>query len=51
MTEKKTNWKSPLLLLTTAFIWGIAFVAQSAGMEYVGPFTFGAARSLLAVIV
>ena len=50
MTEKKTNWKSPLLLLTTAFIWGIAFVAQSAGMEYVGPFTFGAARSLLAVI-
>lgn len=27
-------------LLLTAFIWGTAFVAQSVGMDYVGPFTF-----------
>ena len=27
LTEK--NWKSPLLLLVAAVIWGVAFVAQS----------------------
>ena len=37
------------LLLTTC-IWGTAFVAQSVGMEHVGPFTFQAARCILAVI-
>lgn len=36
----------PLLVLT-ALIWGVAFVAQSVGNEYVGPFTFNAVRSLL----
>lgn len=36
--------KSNLLLLLTAVIWGFAFVAQRAGMEYIGPFTFNAAR-------
>ena len=37
-----------LLLLLAAFIWGTAFVAQSVGMEHVGPFTFNAVRSLVA---
>lgn len=32
-------------------IWGVAFVAQSAGMEYVGPFTFNAVRSVIGGIV
>lgn len=36
-----------LLLLLTAFIWGLAFVAQSEGMKYVGPFTFTGIRSYL----
>ena len=36
--------KSNLLLLLTAVIWGFAFVAQRAGMEYLGPFTFNTAR-------
>lgn len=36
-----------LLLVLTAFIWGCAFVAQSVGMDYVGPFTFNAVRSIL----
>lgn len=36
-----------LLLLLTAAIWGFAFVAQSVGMDYVQPFTFTAARSLI----
>ncbi len=36
-----------LLLLLTAFIWGTTFVAQSVGMEEVGPFTFQSVRTLL----
>lgn len=30
-----------------AFIWGTAFVAQSVGMDYLGPCTFNAARSFI----
>ncbi len=51
MNQSKRNWKSPLLLLLTATIWGVAFVAQSVGMEYVGPFTFNGVRSLLGAVV
>lgn len=39
------------LLLLTAVIWGVAFVAQSVGMEYIGPFTFNAARNLIGALV
>jgi len=39
--------KSNLLLALAAFIWGVAFVAQSVGMEYVKPFTFNATRFLI----
>lgn len=35
------------MLVLTALIWGCAFVAQSIGMDYVGPFTFSAVRSIL----
>ena len=38
---------SNMLLILTALIWGSAFVAHSIGMEYIGPFTFGAVRSIL----
>jgi len=40
-----------LLLLLTALIWGTAFVAQSVGAGYVGPFTFNCARSVLGGLV
>lgn len=43
--------QSSLILLLTASIWGIAFVAQSVGMDYVGPFTFNAVRSIMGGIV
>lgn len=43
--------RNPLLLLLTATIWGTAFVAQSVGMDYVGPFTFNAVRSIIGGIV
>lgn len=39
------------LLFLTALIWGVAFVAQSAGMDYVEPFTFNAVRCILGGIV
>ncbi|MBW2441733.1 MAG: DMT family transporter [Deltaproteobacteria bacterium] len=39
--------RSNVLLLITAAIWGFAFVAQRVGMDYVGPFTFNAARFIL----
>ena len=43
--------KNFILLFIAALIWGIAFVAQSAGMDYVGPYTFNAVRSLLGGVV
>ncbi|MCC8045855.1 MAG: DMT family transporter [Clostridiales bacterium] len=39
--------RQSLLLLLTATIWGVAFVAQSVGMDYVQPFTFNAVRNLI----
>ena len=43
--------KKSLILLLTATIWGTAFVAQSVGMDYVEPFTFTFARSIVGGIV
>ena len=40
-------FKSNLILLLVAAIWGFAFVAQRTGMEHVGPFTFTGIRFLL----
>ena len=41
------NASGSLLLLLTALIWGTAFVAQRYGMDFVGPLTFQAVRTLL----
>lgn len=38
---------SNLALFLTALIWGLSFVAQKAGMDHVGPFSFNFARSIL----
>lgn len=43
--------KNAVLLLLTATIWGVAFVAQSVGMDYVGPLTFNCVRSLIGGVV
>lgn len=43
--------KNFILLFITALIWGVAFVAQSVAMDYIGPYTFNAVRSLLGGIV
>ena len=39
--------RQSLILLLTATIWGVAFVSQSVGMDYVEPFTFNAIRSMI----
>ena len=39
--------KNAILLFLAALIWGTAFVAQSVGMDYVGPFTFNACRYVI----
>ncbi len=39
--------RQSLILFLTAVIWGVAFVAQSVGMDYVGPFTFSAVRNVI----
>ena len=46
---KKKLYGSMCLMVGT-FIWGSAFIAQSVGMDYIGPFTFQAIRCGLAVI-
>ncbi len=43
--------KADMLLLLTALIWGLAFVAQRVGMDHVGPFTFNGVRFLLGASV
>ena len=43
--------RNSFFLFLTAFIWGTAFVAQSVGMDYVGPYTFICVRSFIAGIV
>lgn len=43
----RTKTGSNLLLGLAALIWGVAFVAQSVGMEYVGAFTFNGCRFLI----
>ena len=48
---KEGRLKGNVLLLITATIWGVAFVAQSVGMDYVGPFTFNAVRFLIGGII
>ncbi len=40
-----------LALLAAALIWGMSFVAQSIGMEAVGPFTFQGTRCILGAMV
>ena len=48
--NKKKSFLGSSILLVTAIIWGSAFVAQSKGMDYLGPFSFNGIRSIIAII-
>lgn len=47
ISSPRSRFRADLLLLLTAAIWGLAFVAQRKGMEFVGPFTFNGVRFFL----
>ena len=38
---------SIICAITCSFLWGTAFIAQDTGMDYIGPWTFSAARLVL----
>jgi drug/metabolite transporter (DMT)-like permease len=40
-----------MLLLLAAAVWGLAFTAQRAGMEHMGPLAFNGLRFLLGSLV
>ena len=42
--------KGPILLLITAILWGMAFVAQTTAAQDVQPFTFNASRNLVGAL-
>ena len=48
--QKKSTLRGSALLAATALVWGFGFVAQSAGLAYLGPLTFNGARSLIAAL-
>ncbi len=51
MSETRMRVICSLLLLLAAVIWGAAFVAQSVGMDYVGPWTYVLSRYALSTVV
>ena len=48
--DKKKLAQSESLLVMTAIIWGLAFVAQRMGMDYIGPFAFNGIRFALGAV-
>lgn len=46
-----SNFKGPMYLLVCSIIWGSTFVAQSVGMDSIGPFSFNTARFIVGFIV
>lgn len=47
----KQQLKGEALLFLAALIWGVSFVFQKAGMDYIGPMTFTMLRFLIGAIV
>lgn len=45
------KFRNSSFLLLTSIIWGLAFIAQSVGMDYIKPFTFNGIRSLIGGVV
>ena len=47
----KEQLKGESLLFLAALIWGVSFVFQKTGMDYIGPMTFGLMRFSIGAIV
>ena len=47
MERNRSQLRGALLLTLTGFIWGVAFVAQSVGMDYLGPCAFNGVRNFI----
>ncbi len=48
--NQKSNLKGIPILLTAAFVWGIAFAAQTAGAEHLSAFSYTAIRYAIGVV-
>ena len=46
----KQQLKGTAAILVATIIWGSAFIAQSVGMDLIGPFTFQTVRCLMAIL-
>ena len=44
---KVNKIRNSFFLVLAAFIWGVAFVAQTTGTEATGPYTFNCVRSFI----
>lgn len=51
MKTMKSKLKSNIAILVATIIWGSTFVAQSIGMDHIGPFTFQTARCCLGGLI
>lgn len=51
MKTMKKKLRSNFAILIATIIWGSTFVAQSIGMDHIGPFTFQAARCFLGGLI
>ena len=49
--NRSNNLRSSVLLSLTALIWGVAFVFQSMGNNYMQPFFFNASRNTLGCLI
>ena len=48
---KKSALKGNLILMLTAMIWGVSFVSQRVGMEYIKPNTFIGICTMIGVLI
>ena len=48
---KRITFRSTILLISASLIWGFAFIAQSVGMDYLGPLSFNGTRFILGFAV
>lgn len=50
MGNETRQLRGGAMLMLTALIWGTAFVAQSVGMDYLGPCAFTAVRNFIGCV-